>query len=85
MPGRAITTSKASLRSGVTVLDPVATPPAPTSAPTSEQLRHCAVARYLWAMLTCVYETFSLLRPICHSTMRQVRKQDKRRLVGAGS
>ena len=45
--------------------------PAPTSAAISEEPRHRAVARYLWAMLLArIYEALPLSCPICHSQMR---------------
>jgi len=68
----------ASLRSVVTALAPAAVPhaghfipPAPTSVATSEDPRHRAVSRYLWAMLLArIYEALPLSCPICHSQMR---------------
>lgn len=52
------------------VLAPAAVPPAPTIA-TSEEPRHRAAARYLWAMLLArIYEAFPLACPICHAEMR---------------
>jgi hypothetical protein len=61
----------APLRSVVTALAPAAVPPAPTSVATSEEPRHRAVARYLWAILLArLYEAFPLLCPICHGQMR---------------
>ncbi len=55
----------------VTALAPAAVRPAPTSAATSDEPRHRAVSRYLWAMLLArIYEAFPLLCPICHSQMR---------------
>ena len=61
----------AALRAVVTALAPAAVSPAPTSAASSEEPRHRAVARYLWAMLLArIYEAFPLSCPICHASMR---------------
>ncbi len=73
----------APLRAAVTALAPAAVassghlrpdglpvPPAPTSA-NSDEPRHRAAARYLWAMLLArIYEAFPLACPICHAEMR---------------
>ncbi len=60
----------APLRTAVTALAPAAVPPAPTSA-NSDEPRHRAAARYLWAMLLArIYEAFPLACPICHAQMR---------------
>ena len=63
----------ASLRVAVTALAPVAVtsaPPTPNAAAT-EQPRHRAAARDLWAMLLArIYEAFPLACPICHAKMR---------------
>ena len=60
----------APLRAAVTALAPAAVPPAPTSA-NSDEPRHRAAARYLWAMLLArIYEAFPLACPICHARMR---------------
>jgi hypothetical protein len=63
----------APLRAAVTALaaEPVTAPkPKPNSAETDEP-RHHAVSRYLWAMLLArIYEAFPLACPICHAPMR---------------
>ncbi len=63
----------ASLRAAVTALAPVAVTPSPpaTNAAATEEPRHRAAARYLWAMLLArIYEAFPLACPICHAEMR---------------
>ena len=61
----------APLRPVVTALAPAAVPPAPASAASSEEPRHRAVARYLWAILVArIYEALPLSCPLCHSQMR---------------
>jgi len=54
----------------VTALARAVVPPAATFA-TREELRHRAIARYLWALLLArIHETLPLSCPICHSPMR---------------
>jgi hypothetical protein len=64
----------APLRAAVTALAPAAVtavPLAPTFTANSEEPRHRAAARYLWAMLLArIYEAFPLACPICHAEMR---------------
>ena len=61
------------LRATVTALAPepvIAPEPKPDSAETDEP-RHRAASRYLWAMLLArIYEAFPLACPICHAPMR---------------